>query len=201
MPSGAAVEVDTHYHHYGFAYEEWNFDFTHLVRGWKYGWIEGFWIEPDPVTGRDMPKRGRSLVPFGTHDVALYTFAVTSQGRFRQWVGRIKECEHIRQLPPVITYNYQQLANRATQANNAGANVQPAGANAWQYHDIRPRSRNRWPTSPFVCSPNIRFKPSSYVSCQNPSAAPVTYNHYGPLLVDGSRQYETIWDNLPPELR
>jgi hypothetical protein len=181
-----------HHADYGFAYEEWNFDFTDLYGGWKYGWIEGFYTEIDPISGRVSPKGSRAVVPWGVHDVRLYVYRRGPQFDF---VGRIRECEHIPQCP---VYTQQHLARMVREVNAAGADIRWQNGQ-WMVHSTRPGGGLAYP---FTAEPNMRFKPEPGIYELHVPSAPRTgpacrYHYHGPLLVDGHVEREKVWNSLP----
>jgi hypothetical protein len=188
-PTGNAGEgLQTHHGNLGFAWEEWNFDFEFLIDGWKYGWIEGFWTEPDPSTGMLQAKTGRPLVPFGDHDVILYR----KHGQAKEFIGRIRQCEHIPQVPPALAYPSSRIDDMARQAIAARADIRRAG-HRWDAHPTLPGST--WSVYEFQPIPNIRFMPADYEQWE-PRGRPLKYNRYGPLKVDGNADRERLWHEL-----
>ncbi len=182
-PTGNAGqrEGNTHSGHYGFAFEEFNFDFQLCFEGWQYGWIEGFFTPP---------KQFRSFVPYGIHDVIFYTLG--ENGRY--FVGRIRECEHISQQERPDVYPAGIVHRLINRANVAGADIRQTNTNSWQYFPVRRGSHK--PIREFKMVPNIRFNPTHSELWDDQMIALISYNRYGPLVVDGEPQREQIWTDV-----
>jgi hypothetical protein len=189
MPSRAAAETSqTHFGNFGFAWEEWNFNFSTLINGMKYGWIEGFWTEWDSKTGRARAKAARPLVEFGSHDVILYT---VHRGE-RHFVGMIRGCEHIDQTRSESRLPTEIALVMAQQARAIQADVRKEGS-GWTYYPILVGSS--WDPLSFAPSANIMFDPANYQRWQ-PIPAPIKSDRYRPIRVHGDDNKERDWDRL-----
>lgn len=78
--SGKSKNPDTHEANYGFGHEEWLFDFSKLIDGYHYGFLEPIYKHPDAYVGK-------------VFNVHLFTIDSSSKKRF--WVGEIRDLEVI----------------------------------------------------------------------------------------------------------
>jgi hypothetical protein len=204
LTNPATDGLDTHFGSFGFAYEEWNFDFTSLIiNNLKFGWIEGF----------DSSKPGRKSVPDNTpHDIALYVFTrgVGPANRYR-YVGKIIGCK---KLPRPAKAEISGLVGRipfytapmAAQANTARS--LPSSPIIFNH------SNNTWDVAPILTTgmsgyikvqfPNIEFDKNNYFAHTGPhhflpcgGSTGIKATRYGALEVKAGTYLDKIWNALP----
>lgn len=74
-PRGKTKNKDTYEYQYGFGHEEWLFDLSKIIKGYKYGFIQA-------LNHSHSAYEGKSL------DLLLY--AIEDRSKARYWVGKIK---------------------------------------------------------------------------------------------------------------
>lgn len=79
-PIGKSKNIETHEANHGFGHEEWLFDFSKLIDGYHYGFLEPIYKYPETYVGK-------------VFNVHLITIDSESKKRF--WVGEIKDLEVI----------------------------------------------------------------------------------------------------------
>ena len=79
-PTGKSKNPDTHEANHGFGHEEWLFDFSKLIDGYHYGFLEPIYKYPTTYVGK-------------AFNVNLFT--IDSQSKKRYWVGEIRDLEVI----------------------------------------------------------------------------------------------------------
>lgn len=79
-PIGKSKNPDTHEANHGFGHEEWLFDFSKLINGFHYGFLEPIYKYPETYVGK-------------VYNVHLFTIDADSKKRF--WVGEIRDLEVI----------------------------------------------------------------------------------------------------------
>ena len=177
-PDNSAKETNrSHFGNFSFAYEEWNFNPLLNLRGWQYGWIEGF-----------KPGIGRRTVPAGIHEVLLY---VRRNGH--AWaVGRIKACENI--MGQVGLPFYTEAL--AAQANSVGASI-VVNLHNTQWAVTPTRANPGMLAYTQINFPNIRFRLSDAVILTNPKQICIDYRRYGALEVNSVNGRAKVWNMVP----
>lgn len=179
QPSGCArrVEGPTFAATYGFAWEEWNFDFSrHTVEEdsetYKLGWIEGFYA--------DEPGRNRHRVDSGSQEVMLYTHIGTQYcviARVNCWHFGTA-CEHD-----------VDLVQMADEVNAIGGCVEVIDETR-EARSIRPAPDIQ--PHPFLFRPNVRYR---FEDCYFTRPIPIdVYDRYGPVQV--TRERESQWERV-----
>lgn len=79
-PVGKTKNPDTHEANHGFGHEEWLFDFSKLINGYHYGFLEPIYKYPDTYVGK----------VFNVHLITI-----DSESKKRYWVGEIQNLEVI----------------------------------------------------------------------------------------------------------
>jgi len=79
-PEGKSKNLETHESKYGFGHEEWLFDFSKLINGYHYGFLEPIFKYPYTYVGK----------VFNVHLITI-----DSESKKRYWVGEIQELEVI----------------------------------------------------------------------------------------------------------
>jgi hypothetical protein len=79
-PTGKSKNPDTHEANHGFGHEEWLFDFSKLIDGYHYGFLEPIYKYPTTYVGK-------------VFNVNLFT--IDSESKKRYWVGEIRDLEVI----------------------------------------------------------------------------------------------------------
>lgn len=79
-PIGKSKNPDTHEANHGFGHEEWLFDFSKLINGYHYGFLEPIYKYPTTYVGK-------------VFNVNLFT--IDSESKKKYWVGEIRDLEVI----------------------------------------------------------------------------------------------------------